>query len=215
MFFAPPWGVDGGTPAVASHILGRDRARPSIFPLQARADFGTFGDVRTLAPLMTLLIGVCTAGAQTQEKKLVDRLLRPDTSMVNPAQEKAFVARGGGSFEKRVPARSFYSPEKTLTKPFAGERTLTPQQIAARHFRMGDARANLSARNEFAQKHGIITPPPAPGLRVAPESTATAPVREFSGNRSFPGRGKSQRTLQAYNRPLTIEQVRELLNKSK
>ena len=200
---------------MASHNLGTGQ-RPSLhFPLQARAQFGTFGDVRMLAPLLTLLIGVCTAGAQTQEKKLVDRLLRPDTSMVNPAQEKAFASRGNVSFEKRVPPRSFSSPEKTLTKPFSGELALTPQQIAARNFRMSNASANLSTRTEFAQKNRILSPPPARGIGVAPESTEAAPVREFSGNRPFPGRGKSQRALQAYNRPLSIEQVRELLNKSK
>lgn len=196
-------------------MIDASRITGGQFPLQARADFGTFGDVRMLAPLMTLLLGVCTAGAQTQEKKLVDRLLRPDTSMVNPAQEKKFAATGGVSFEKRIPARSFYVREKTLTKPFSAERALTPQQIAARHFRLGDSPANLSARTELVQKDRIISPPPVPGIRVAPESTTTAAVHEFSGNRPFLGRGKSQRALQAYNRPLTIEQVRELLNKSK
>ena len=200
---------------MASQILGRDRARPSIFPLQSRADFGTFGDVRMLAPLMTLLIGVCTAGAQTQEKKLVERLLRPDTSMVNPAQGKKFAAPAGVSFEERVPARSFNSREKTLTKPYSGDRNLTSPQVAARHFRLGDSPAQLSTRAQFAQKDRIISAPPAPGIRVAPENTRAAAVRDFSGHRTFPGRGKSQRALQAYNRPLTIEQVRELLNKSK
>jgi len=168
-----------------------------------------------LAPLMTLLIGVCTAVAQTQEKKLVDRLLRPDTSMVNPAQEKQFVATGGVAFEKRIPARSFYSREKTLTKPFSAGRALTPQQIAARHFRLGEPPANLAPRTELPQKERIISPPPAPGIRVAPENTTTVAVREFPRNRPFLGRGKRQKALQAYNRPLTIEQVRELLNKSK
>ena len=168
-----------------------------------------------LAPLMTLLIGVCTAGAQTQEKKVLDRLLRPDTSMVNPAQEKKFAAPAGVSFEKRIPARSFNHREKTRMKPYSGERNLTSPQVAARPFRLGDSPAHLSARAEFAQKDRIINAPPAPGIRVARENNTTAAVREFSGNRPFPGRGKSQRALQAYNRPLTIEQVRELLNKSK
>lgn len=167
-----------------------------------------------LAPLMTLLI-VCTAGAQTQEKKLVDRLLRPDTSMANPAQEKQFSVRGSVSFGKGLPARRFYSREKTLTKSFSTEPALTSQQIAARPSRLGDSPANLSARTEFPQKERIISPPPARGIRVAPESTTTAAVREFSGTRPFLGRGKRQKALQAYNRPLTIEEVRELLNKSK
>src|SRR5688572_21119559 len=130
-----------------------------------------------LAPLMTFLIGVSTAGAQTQEKKLVDRLLRPDTSMVNPAQEKRFVATGTASFEKHIPARNFYHREKTLTKPYSGERNLTSPQVAARPFGLGDSPAHLSARAQFAQKDRIINAPPAPGIRVARENNTTAAVR--------------------------------------
>jgi hypothetical protein len=168
-----------------------------------------------LAPLLTLIITVCTAVGQTQEKKLVDRLLRPDTSMANPAQEKKFAITGAVSSEKRVPARNFYSPKTTLTKSFPDERALTPQHLAARHFRLGDSQANLSPRTELAQKERNISPPAAPGVRTARESLTIAPTREFAASRPFLGRGKSQRELRAYNRPLTIEQVRELLNKSK
>jgi hypothetical protein len=50
---------------------------------------------------------------------------------------------------------------------------------------------------------------------VAPESNTTTPVREYAGTRPFLDKGKSQKSLQAQNKPLTIEQVRELLNKSK
>jgi hypothetical protein len=168
-----------------------------------------------LAPLLTLLTSVCTAAAQTQEKKLVDRLLRPDTSLVNPAQEKQFAARAGLSFEKRIPSRSFYAREKRLTKSFSSEPALKPQQVAARHFRMGDSQVNLAPSRELAQTDRIISPPAAPGIRAAPETSKAVAVREFYGTRPFRGRGKSQKALQAYHRPLTIEQVRELLNKSK
>ena len=164
---------------------------------------------------MTLLISVCTAAAQKQETKLIDRLLRPNTSLANSAQDKKFVATGAGSFDKRAPSRSFHLREKTLTKTFPGERAFTPQQFAARHFRMGDTPANLATRTELTKNDKLVRTPPAPGIRAAPESSTTAPAREFAGSRPFLGRGKSQKALQAYNRPLTIEQVRELLNKSK
>ena len=168
-----------------------------------------------LAALLTLLISVCPAVAQKQEGKLIDRLLRPNTALANPAQDKKFVATGGASVDKRAPSRSFYAPEKTLAKPFPGERTFTPQQFAARHFRMGDSSASLATRTEQTKNDRMISTPAAPGIRVAPDSTLTTPVREFADNRPFLGRGKSQKALQAQNRPLTIEQVRELLNKSK
>jgi hypothetical protein len=168
-----------------------------------------------LVALLTLFISVCTAVAQKQETKLIDRLLRPNTSLANSAQDKKFVAAGAASFDKRAPSRSFYSREKTLTKTFPGERTFTPQQFAARHFRMGDTPANLATRTELTKDDKLVRTPPAPGIRGAPESTTTAAVRDFPDSRPFLGRGKSQKALQAYNRPLTIEQVRELLNKSK
>jgi hypothetical protein len=40
-------------------------------------------------------------------------------------------------------------------------------------------------------------------------------ARIFAGNRPFLDQGKSQKALSRQNPPLTIEQVRELLNKNK
>jgi hypothetical protein len=168
-----------------------------------------------LVALMALLVSVCTAAAQKQETKLIDRLLRPNTALSNPAQDKKFAAMGGATFAKRAPSRTFSSREKTLAKPFQGERTFTPRQFAARHFRMGDTSANIATRTELTKNDRIVSTPPAPGIRVAPDSHVSTPVRAFADNRPFLGRGKSQKALQSQNKPLTIEQVRELLNKSK
>jgi hypothetical protein len=52
-------------------------------------------------------------------------------------------------------------------------------------------------------------------VQVAPESGTTSPTRDFGGSRPFLAEGKSQKALRTKNKPLTIEQVRELLNKSK
>ena len=134
---------------------------------------------------------------------------------MNPAQDKEFVTTGTRSFDQQIPSRDFYSPQKPLTKIFPGERAFTPRQFAARHFRMGDSAANLATRTELTKHDRVISPPPVPRIRAAPESTTLAAVREFPHTRPFLARGKSQKALQAYNRPLTIEEVRELLNKSK
>ena len=94
----------------------------------------------------------------------------------------------------------------------------TPRQFAARHFRAGDSTANISPRSQLKNSDTVIaTPAVSAGTQVAPESTTstTTPVREYAGNRPFLGQGKSQKSLSAQNPPLTIEQVRELLNKSK
>jgi len=73
----------------------------------------------------------------------------------------------------------------------------------------------------------VPEPPPSIGsnpteLAVAPYATQSArengknvPGTPFAGSRRFLVQGKSQKALNARDTPLTIEQVRELLNKNK
>jgi hypothetical protein len=52
-------------------------------------------------------------------------------------------------------------------------------------------------------------------VRNASDSDKKNSVAAFSGNRPFLDKGKSQKALSQHDTPLTIEQVRELLNKNK
>jgi len=165
-----------------------------------------------------LFIGIANAVAQEQERKLIDRILKPNTTLENSAQNRKFSNTRSASFDKPLSLRPFYSPKKTALKTFPEERTFTPQQFAARHFRAGDSAANLSTRSQLKNADTMIATPAAnAGTRVAPEATTTTttPIRDYAGNRPFLDKGKSQKSLSAQNKPLTIEQVRELLNKSK
>ena len=166
----------------------------------------------------TLFIGGSIAIAQEQERKLIDRILKPDTSLANSAQNKKFSGTRVAAVDKPISLRSFYSEKKTVPKTFPEERAFTPRQFAARHFRAGDSAANISPRSQLKNSDTLIaTPAASAGTQIASEATttATAPVREYAGTRSFLDRGKSQKSLSTQNKPLTIEQVRELLNKSK
>jgi hypothetical protein len=155
---------------------------------------------------------VSTALAQKQERRLIDRLLKPDMERANPAQNKKFSDQRSGSFDKPVRTPTFYSAQKTVAKTFAGDRSLTPRQFAARHFRAGDSAAYISSRSQPPKSDTIIA---TASTGIAPESNVSTPVREYADNRPFLGKGKSQKPLHAQDKPLTIEQVRELLNKSK
>jgi hypothetical protein len=138
--------------------------------------------------------------------------------LANPAQNKKFANTRPVSFDKPVSLRPFYSPKKTAPKTFPEERVFTPRQFAARHFRAGDSTANVSPRSQLKNSDTMIATPAAiAGTRVAPESTTsrTTPVRDYAGTRPFLDQGKSQKSLSAQNKQLTIEQVRELLNKGK
>ena len=169
-----------------------------------------------LVAIGTLFIGISTALAQEQEHRLMDRLLKPDASLANPAQNKKFSGERTASFDKPARTKTFYSSQKPVVKTSSDtERTFTPQQFAARHFRAGDSSAYIAARSGLKNDTVFATSAAQAGTRVAPESNQSNPVHEYAGNRPFLDKGKSAKSLQAQNKPLTIEQVRELLNKSK
>ena len=55
--------------------------------------------------------------AQEQERKLVDRLLSPNTKLANPDQNKKF-AGGSEAPTRSAATKSFYVSEKNLSKTF-------------------------------------------------------------------------------------------------
>jgi hypothetical protein len=163
---------------------------------------------------MALLAGITAAPAQEQESKLVDRLLKPNMSLVNSAQNKQFEATEF-SVAKRVRSKSYSTPVRPPEKSFAARRAFSSRDFAIRHSPAGDTAANISTKSQPAKTDMVYVASAADGARVAPESGRNMAVHSFAGNRPFLGRGKSQKALSARDTPLTIEQVRELLNKNK
>jgi hypothetical protein len=170
--------------------------------------------VRTTVALLTLLAAASPALAQEQEAKLIDRVLKPNMSLANPAQNKQFVATGVVA-DKRAPSKSFYAPARSNARTFAIDRVITPAEFAARHFRTGESTAIVVSRSPIRKTDAVYSTNSAPDIRVASGSDNIVRGSTFAGNRPFLDRGKSQKALAAHNRPLTIEQVRELLNKNK
>src|SRR5262245_23401004 len=69
--------------------------------------------MRTWIAVWALLTAaVCCVHAQDQEKKLVDRLLKPDMTLQNDAQNKKFVGDGSASINKRANDGSFIVHQK-------------------------------------------------------------------------------------------------------
>jgi hypothetical protein len=62
---------------------------------------------RLLAACLLLAAFSCARG-QDQERNLVDRLLKPETSLQNTAQNKKFIATNDASINKHVTADTFY-----------------------------------------------------------------------------------------------------------
>jgi len=172
--------------------------------------------VRIVVVLGIFVAATSASFAQKQEGKLMDRLLRPNLALVNPGQNKKFANTSAAVVTKTARTKTFLAVPKSSQKTFSNQRTFTPQQFATRHFRAGDTAANISTRSQLTRNDIVIaTSTATEATRVAPESKETTPVRDYPGTRPFLDKGKSQKALSAQNRPLTIEEVRELLNKSK
>lgn len=162
---------------------------------------------------MALLAVVSGTSAQEQERKLVDRILKPNMSLMNSAEKKQFVAPEI-SVSKRAQSRSFHPPDKSPGKSFAAGRAVSPRQFPVRDFRAGDTTALIPARSQVT-KTDLVYIAHADGARIAPENGSNLAVTSFPATRPYPGRGKDQKALSDRDTPLTIEQVRELLNKNK
>jgi len=162
------------------------------------------------ATLLTFaFLAFATAGyAQEQERKLIDRLLSPDTKLSNPDQNKKF-SGGTEAPTRSASTKAFYVSEKKLTKSFVADRQAPTSTFSTRNYTTKSARVPASPPMKgFETKK-------ARDVSTNKFSTKNYATRDFAGNRPFLEQGKSQKALHAQDRPLTIDEVRELLNKNK
>jgi hypothetical protein len=158
---------------------------------------------------VSVALVAATAHAQEQERKLVDRLLSPNTKLSNPDQNKNFTGGGTEAPTRSASTKSFYVSEKNLPKTFVADRPASTKTFSTRNYTTKSAAVPTPApmKGFETKKAGEVSP--------TPYSTKKYATRDFAGNRPFLGQGKSQKTLHAQDRPLTIDEVRELLNKNK
>jgi hypothetical protein len=171
--------------------------------------------VRWFFVIVGLLLCATSSRAQEQENKLVDRLLRPNMELSNPAQNQKFTAVEGVSVEKKFQTKEFSSASVHQPKSFWGARSFLSKTFGsgkyARAEAVANARANAElafASTEFQTKNSTL----AKRSSFAGKSSA---VRDYAGNRPFRGAGTRQKILDEQNQahPMSIDDVRELLNK--
>jgi hypothetical protein len=189
---------------------------PTKFALQTGANCGSLPAVRKSPGVGILLLAVlCSASAQDQEKKLVDRLLKPDMTLQNDAQNKKFVGDGSASINKRANVGTFYVHRKPRSKNFSGTRDFSTTQFCSQTYRGGRTAYETSSQQTLANSRAPYANQTARGVREAPQARKKVASRAYAGTRPFLDQGKSQKSLNRQTEPLTIEQVRELLNKNK
>jgi len=169
---------------------------------------------KSLGACWLLLIVLSYVHAQDQESKLVDRLLRPDMTLRNNAQNKQFIA-DGASINKKATVGTFYVQKKPNSKSFAGTRDFSARQFNSHSFHSMRSASGISSQQAIENSRPAYATRTARGPRDAIQSDKKVASRSYAENRPFLDQGKSQKSLNRQNAPLTIEQVRELLNKNK
>jgi hypothetical protein len=169
---------------------------------------------KSVAISLLVLAALSCVRAQDQERKLVDRLLKPDMNLQNDAQHKKFVA-DGASMNKRATVGAFYVQKKSNQKNFSGTKEFSTHEFSSQFFHSKHSAFNVPSQQAVGNSHAAYANQSARGVRDASQSGKKVPVRRYAENRPFLDQGKSQKSLSQHNEPLTIEQVRELLNKNK
>src|SRR5437660_1129483 len=157
-----------------------------------------------LSLLVLAFLALATVSyAQEQERKLVDRLLSPNTKLANSDQNKKFT--GGLEAPTRSAAtKFFYISEKKLNKTFVADRSAPTTSFRTRNYSTQAAVVpTLAPTRSYQTKQARDISPSA-------YSTNKYATRDCAGSRSFLGQGKSQKALHAQDRALTIDEVREL-----
>ncbi|PYI88423.1 MAG: hypothetical protein DMF03_10685 [Verrucomicrobia bacterium] len=164
--------------------------------------------MRICLVVFALLFQMITANAQKQERKLIDRLLKPDTRLQNPQQTKSFSQQRTISTNSGA-TRSFYIAEKKLSRNFVADRQFATTSYSSRNFE------TKAATQTKVQDTSTFSTRAAREVPVTTNGSKKFSTRDFGSARPFLARGKSQKSLDAHHHPLTIEEVRELLNKNK
>ena len=187
---------------------------PGQFPLQPRDGFPrSDACARCSIPPFSLL-GIATASAQEQDRKLLDRLLKPDMSLSNKEQDKQFTA-GGATIDKKARTKSFYVQDRRAEKQFVtgrfSHKTVRHQFVA---LSAAGRRTFLRTSDRGIWTSATQLPVIAMFGRLRKATLRSRRLRSAARVHSS-CRGKSQKALSQQDKPLTIDQVRELLNKNK
>lgn len=134
--------------------------------------------------------------------------------MQNTAQGKKFTARTKMS-DKQAEVRPFYIAKVPQTKGYADQREFSAKEFAAHHFRDGEIASTMQTRAQRARAFSVDDGTGALSIRDMPGGNEKVASSEYGGSRQFLDKGKSQKSLSQHGTPMTIDQVRELLNKNK
>jgi len=168
--------------------------------------------VRWLPAFYLTCLCVSASWAQQQEPSLVDRLLRPNLELHNNAQGKKFVA-SSAVVEHRGSVGTFSLQPNRAEKSFVNTHALTTTEYPSRS--VGTEPKVSSTQNQIANIPEPVATSSVRDIHSANNPHNVTASRTFADQHQFRDQGKSQKSLDRQNPPMTIDQVRDLLNKNK
>jgi hypothetical protein len=184
--------------------------------------------VRPLIATLVLLLAALSVQAQDQERKLMERLMRPNMEQEYDTRQSRFGNRSSVE-QKSARSKGFLfqqkvNPGEYRSKAYGGTKTAWTGE-----FQQGTKQAATRGKYEMVNATRVV-PVKTKETTDARESNKGAPTRDYAV-RPFLKRGRSQDRLDAEGglpkdnkpigwtgdklEPMTIDEVRELLNKSK
>src|SRR5438552_8951166 len=169
--------------------------------------------MRWFATICFVFLCLPVSWAQHQEPNLVDRLLRPNMELQNNSQGKKFVANSA-VIKGRGTVGTFFLKPTLREKSFQDTREVNSARYPSRPFHHDHALA-ASLQGQNVKTPANISTTSLQGIHDTHDARKSIASTSYSDEHPFRDQGKSQKSLNRQNPPLTIEQVRELLNKNK
>ncbi|MEI8342368.1 MAG: hypothetical protein WCH43_12650 [Verrucomicrobiota bacterium] len=167
--------------------------------------------------ILVILLFCSLAGAQETDARM-QTILHPDKNAPSTLQNKSFY--GGKSFHSSSPAytKNFYFTEQYSPKGFTtasySHSSITP--YATRDY--STTSANTKGRYEIPNATKKAVDNKTADTKESSDSNKGYSTREYTNTREYRERGKSQDSFDLKKKdekPMTVDQVRELLNKNK
>lgn len=170
--------------------------------------------VRGFLLIFSLLIFTATlARAQEQERQMLDRMMRPNMELANPAQNKKFNAVEGVSVEKKFEAKQFCSGPEPETKSFLGARSFLSRAFGTGKYARTEAAANYRKNADLAFAATQLTEKKSALVKESSFAEKKSATHDYAESKPFLAKGTRQKQLSGQSHAMSIDEVRDLLNK--
>jgi len=165
-----------------------------------------------------LLLVPCSLSAQQQEKKLLDRIQRPDMQLGNPLQSKSYQGASGLKIQGYpVSDKTYASTQSRPLKGFQGSRSFLGIKNPWFGQLTYDAKSASFSHQSGAELSKSYSVKPAAVVPYADSSHSANSSKPEVPLQPFLIQGEAQGAMQQISdrvkKEMTIDDVRELLNK--